>query len=44
MKFDAKIGHSDLAVSAFQQEAPRAFGVDFATTLGNYTIHSYASI
>lgn len=40
IKFGTQMGHSDLAISAFQQDTTKALGFDFATSLGNYTVYT----
>ena len=40
IKAATQIGHCDLAVSAFEQDTTKAFGLDFATVVGNNTIYN----
>jgi hypothetical protein len=39
VKLSWQIGGGDLAVSAFQQSATKAWGVDFSTVAGDYTVY-----
>lgn len=40
IKIGTQLAGSDLAISAFQRETTRALGLDFAASLGNYTVYS----
>lgn len=39
LKFDCHVWNSDLAFSAYQLDDERAFGVDYATSIGNCTVY-----
>lgn len=39
-KYSFQINHSDISLSAYQRDDNNAFGLDYATTLGNFTIYT----
>jgi hypothetical protein len=39
VKFSWQVWHSDISLSAFQHEDDNAFGIDYATAIGNYTCY-----
>ena len=39
-KYSFQIYHSDISLSAYQRDDDNAFGFDYATTLGNFTVYT----